>query len=204
MIGVIDYGVGNVKAFLNVYERLGIKAKSITKIHDFENVTKLILPGVGAFDHAMNELNKSGLRNMLENSVCKKKIPILGICVGMQMLGNSSEEGHLPGLGWINGNVKKFNQNDITYKTRLPHMGWNTITPSVNNTLLKGFNENSRFYFLHSFFFDPNDIDVIIASTNYGKIFTSAINLENIFGVQFHPEKSHQTGVDLLRNFSLL
>lgn len=204
MIGVVDYGVGNVKAFLNVYERLNISSKRIKTNDDFDDITKIILPGVGAFDHAMIQLNESGLRIGLEKAVTHKKIPILGICVGMQMLANSSEEGSVPGLGWINGRVKKFNIEDIKYKTKLPHMGWNSITPKFSNSLLSNFNKNPFFYFLHSYYFECNDSSSVLATTSYGTEFSSAVCSENIYGVQFHPEKSHQNGVNLLKNFSLL
>lgn len=204
MIGIIDYGVGNVKAFLNVYERLSIPAKSVRVSSDFIGLTKLILPGVGAFDHAINSLNESGLRENLEEAVCKNKVPILGICVGMQMLADSSEEGKLPGLGWIKGTVKKFKTSSIPFVTKLPHMGWNTIKPIKSNQLLSGLDEFSRFYFLHSYYFECQDKISDLTSTVYGSEFTSAVNLNNVFGVQFHPEKSHSDGIKLLNNFYLL
>lgn len=204
MIGIIDYGVGNIKAFMNVYERLAVQAKIINSIDEFSGVTKIILPGVGAFDHAMKQLNESGLRNELEKFVIDLKTPVLGICVGMQMLAKSSEEGILPGLGWIDGVVKKFDVSSIPYKTRLPHMGWNSINSKYPNPLLNGINSESRFYFLHSFYFECLNEKDILTSTNYGIEFNSSINNNHIFGVQFHPEKSHQNGINLLMNFSQL
>tara|TARA_B100000767_G_scaffold271155_1_gene296213 strand:- start:307 stop:921 length:615 start_codon:yes stop_codon:yes gene_type:complete len=204
MIGIIDYGLGNIKAFLNVYNRLSISAKVIKVKNDFEDVSKIVLPGVGAFDHAMTKLNNSGLRDKLEMLVCSEKMPVLGICVGMQMLSNSSDEGDLPGLGWIDGKVEKFNINDIPYKTKLPHMGWNNVSLKNDNPLMKGLSENSKFYFLHSYFFSCRDKSNALTSSFYGKKFTSAVNHENVYGVQFHPEKSHHNGVTLLNNFSLL
>jgi len=204
MIGIIDYGLGNIKAFVNVYDRLSIPTKVIKSENDFEDVTKLILPGVGAFDHAMIKLNDSGLRDRLEKLVCMDKIPVLGICVGMQMLTKSSDEGNLPGLGWIDGKVKKFNTNDIQYKTKLPHMGWNNVVLIKENPLMKQLKDNPKFYFLHSYYFNCSDNSNVLSSTIYGKEFTSAVNNENVFGVQFHPEKSHQNGITLLNNFSLL
>jgi glutamine amidotransferase len=204
MIGIIDYGLGNIKAFLNVYERLGIEAKVINKPDEFEGINKIILPGVGAFDHAMTQLNESGLRFDLEKCVLDLKIPVLGICVGMQMLANSSEEGKLPGLGWIDGVVKKFDYESIPYKTRLPHMGWNSIHSFTSNSILYGIDPESRFYFLHSFYFECNKIQDVLTTTNYGIEFNSAVNNKHIYGVQFHPEKSHQNGINLLKNFSLL
>ena len=204
MIGIIDYGLGNIKAFLNVYNRLSISAKVIKVKNDFEGVSKIILPGVGAFDHAMTKLNNSGFRDKLEMLVCSEMTPVLGICVGMQILSNSSDEGGLSGLGWIDGKVEKFNINDIPYKTKLPHMGWNNVSLKNDNPLMKGLSENSKFYFLHSYFFSCRDKSNSLASSFYGKEFTSAVNHENVYGVQFHPEKSHHNGVTLLKNFSLL
>lgn len=204
MIGIIDYGLGNIKAFVNVYDRLSIPTKVIKSENDFEDVTKLILPGVGAFDHAMIKLNNSGLRDRLEKLVCMDKIPVLGICVGMQMLTKSSDEGNLPGLGWIDGKVEKFNTNDIQYKTKLPHMGWNNVVLKKENPLMKQLKDNPKFYFLHSYYFNCSDNSNVLSSTIYGKEFSSAVNNENVFGVQFHPEKSHQNGITLLNNFSLL
>ena len=204
MIGVIDYGLGNIKAFLNVYKKLNIPATKIKNKKDFEKISKVILPGVGSFDQAMNKLNNSGLRDELENKVLHHNIPILGICVGMQMLADSSEEGSLNGLGWINGNVKKFDITNIPYKTKIPHMGWNNIIPNESNLIMKGFNNDSKFYFLHSYYFECKNERNIISETHYGEKFSSAINKKNIFGVQFHPEKSHNNGVNLLKNFYYL
>ena len=204
MIGVIDYGLGNIKAFLNVYKKLNIPATKIKNKKDFEKISKVILPGVGSFDQAMNKLNNSGLRDELENKVLHHNIPILGICVGMQMLADSSEEGSLNGLGWINGNVKKFDITNIPYKTKIPHMGWNNIIPNESNLIMKGFNNDSKFYFLHSYYFECKNEKNIISETYYGEKFSSAINKKNIFGVQFHPEKSHNNGVNLLKNFYYL
>ena len=202
MIAIIDYGLGNLRAFINLYERLNIQVKVARIPDDLKEASKIILPGVGAFDHALMQLNRSGMRDELEKQVLLNKIPIVGICVGMQMLAKSSEEGKLPGLGWIDGIVKLFDASTIPYKTRLPHMGWNTISPVNGIPLLNGFNKESRFYFLHSYYFVCNNEQDVIATTEYGIVFASAVRKNNIFGIQFHPEKSHFNGIQLLNNFS--
>ncbi|MCB0751567.1 MAG: imidazole glycerol phosphate synthase subunit HisH [Ignavibacteriae bacterium] len=204
MIGIIDYGLGNIKAFANVYKNLDLDYQIIKNSEDLIKVSKIILPGVGSFDHAMNLLNNSGMRNTLDNLVLKEKIPVLGICVGLQILANGSEEGNLPGLGWIDAEVKKFDASTIPYKTRLPHMGWNIVEAQSDNYLLSSLNEKPRFYFLHSYYFKCNNSSDSISQTNYGSYFTSAVNKENIYGVQFHPEKSHHNGIQVLKNFAEL
>jgi glutamine amidotransferase len=204
MITIIDYGVGNINAFVNVYNRLDIPTRIANSAADLENVQKLILPGVGHFDHAMLELLNSGMLQKLNELVLFKKIPVLGICVGMQLMANSSEEGTQQGLGWIDASVKKFDEAKIDLVTRLPHMGWNDVIPAVSNPLFNGLEQESLFYFLHSYFFDCNDKNNVLATTDYGDTFTSAAYSQNIYGVQFHPEKSHKFGEKLLHNFAKL
>lgn len=192
---IIDYGIGNVKAFKNIYEKSNINVEIGKEKSQLENATHLILPGVGAFDWAMSQLNKSGLREILDRLVLERKIPILGVCVGMQMMASQSEEGILPGLNWIKGKVLKFNKNII-----LPHMGWNDIKVSTKSELFNNI-ENFEFYFLHSYYYQIEDNKNILATSEYGQVFNSVIYKENIFGTQFHPEKSHENGIKILKNF---
>lgn len=202
MIGIVGYGLGNVMAFTNFYKNKNIDSKIIHNSNDLDSsIDKLILPGVGSFDNAMKMFNKSGLREKIEKLVLLEKIPFLGVCVGMQVLGNYSEEGIEKGLGWIKGDIKKieFSNN----KLPLPHLGWNNIFSYKKCKLLEGV-ENSYFYFLHSFVFIEDNIDNKLAFFNYQNQYTCAINSENIYGVQFHPEKSHEAGSKLLINFSKL
>ncbi len=202
MIGLIDYGVGNINAFLNIFKKLNIEAGRVKTIEDFKNATKLILPGVGAFDDAMQRFNDSGLRDITQEAVLLKKIPTLGICVGMQMLADRSEEGSIEGLGWIKGEVKRFDPQSINQTTKFPHMGWNDVCPLNNNSLFSGIENGGRFYFLHSYYFQCAQESNILATTEYGLKFASAISHGHIFGIQCHPEKSHKIGVKLLQNFA--
>jgi glutamine amidotransferase len=202
MITIIDYGLGNIRAFENVYEKLNIPVSIAKTADDLINATKIILPGVGAFDYAMSQLNKSGMRETLDELVMKHQIPVIGICVGMQILANSSDEGASTGLGWLDATVKRFDVFALKSKTQLPHMGWNTIHPTSDNPLLENISDDSRFYFLHSYYFQCNNPNDTIATTEYGIQYTSAVNKKNIYGVQFHPEKSHQWGIQLLKNFA--
>lgn len=202
MITIINYGLGNIRAFVNVFDRLKIETKIAHSADDLKGSTKLILPGVGSFDYAMSQLNNSGMRDEIEKQVFNHNVLIMGICVGMQMLAKSSDEGKLPGLGWIDGNVKLFDASLIPYKTRLPHMGWNSIHPVKENILMKGFDDESRFYFLHSYYFECNEPQNVICTTNYGITYSSVVNKNNIYGIQFHPEKSHSNGIQLLNNFA--
>lgn len=204
MIVIIDYGLGNLNAFVNVFEKHDISVKIAKQVKDLEGATKIILPGVGAFDYAMTKLNESGMRSKLDELVCEKKIPVIGICVGMQILANSSEEGVLPGLGYIDGVVKKFDTSLLNQKTHLPHMGWNDIKPRKGEVLFKNIDEEPLFYFLHSYYFECNNSEDSIAIASYGEEFVCAVNHENVYGVQFHPEKSHHYGVQLLKNFAEL
>jgi glutamine amidotransferase len=204
MITIIDYGLGNIQAFRNVYKRLNLATKIAKVDDDLIDVERIILPGVGAFDYAMTLLNSSGMRERLEELVLKKRVPVLGVCVGMQMMGNKSDEGNLDGLKWIDAEILKFDSELIQQRTKLPHMGWNDVFSNSNHPLFKGLDQEAVFYFLHSYYFKSNSEDNIIATSEYGISFPSAVNHENIFGVQFHPEKSHKNGEILLSNFANL
>jgi glutamine amidotransferase len=204
MITLIDYGVGNIFAFQNVYKRLDIPTKIAKTTADLEDAQKLILPGVGAFDYAMAQLNNSGMRQKLDELVLDRKIPIIGICVGMQMMGNRSDEGTSEGLKWIDADILKFDESLILQRTKLPHMGWNDVSLKVEHPLFKGLQQEAIFYFLHSYYFKCNNTADSIAISDYGIPFTSAVNADNIYGIQFHPEKSHQYGEKLLHNFAKL
>jgi glutamine amidotransferase len=204
MITLIDYGVGNLFAFQNVYKRLDIPTRIAKTQDDLVGAKKLILPGVGSFDYAMGQLNASGMRRKLDELVLEKKIPIIGICVGMQIMGNRSDEGKFEGLKWIDSEILKFDESLIQHRTKLPHMGWNDVAPVKNHPLFVGLEKEAIFYFLHSFYFKCNNPKDSIADSDYGLSFTSAVNKDNIYGIQFHPEKSHQYGQKLLYNFAML
>jgi imidazole glycerol-phosphate synthase subunit HisH len=203
MIRIIDYGLGNILAFQTMYKRLNIEVGIARSAADLQGATKLILPGVGAFDHAMELLNQSGMRAPLDELVLERKMPVLGICVGMQILARSSDEGRAAGLGWIDAHVKNFaalGQPDLL----LPHMGWNDVTPVTDSPLFGQLRDDARFYFLHSFFVHCEQAADVAASSKYGVEFSCAVHKGNIFGVQFHPEKSHHFGSRLLQNFAEL
>lgn len=202
MISIIDYGLGNIQAFINMYKRLGFDVCRATNSTELEGATKLVLPGVGAFDHAMELLNASGMRSKLDKLVFGEKIPVLGICVGMQILADCSDEGQLPGLGWIPGRVRSFKSDERSANLPLPHMGWNDVRPAEGGRLFEGLGPDARFYFLHSFYFECEDISHTAATANYGVEFSCAVSSGNVFGVQFHPEKSHHYGAQLLKNFA--
>jgi imidazole glycerol-phosphate synthase subunit HisH len=204
MIAIVDYGVGNILAFSNMFKRLNIEARVARSSDELAGADKIILPGVGAFDHAMELLESSGMRTMLDSLVLDKKVPVLGICVGMQMLAKSSDEGKLPGLGWIDGHVRGFAGQPEAAKLPLPHMGWNDVNPRSGEQLFSQMENDARFYFLHSFFFECTSPASVSATASYGIDFSCAVHADNVHGVQFHPEKSHHWGARLLQNFSEL
>jgi imidazole glycerol-phosphate synthase subunit HisH len=204
MIRIVDYGVGNIQAFLNVFKTLNVPAATARDGAELADATKIILPGVGSFDHAMECLDESGIRPSLEKRVQQDRVPVLGVCVGMQMLARSSDEGKRPGLGWIDGRVRAFTQWEPAADHPVPHMGWNDVRPVSDHPLFADLDADSRFYFLHSFFFENLRPEDSLAVSQYGGQFSCAVHRENVFGVQFHPEKSHHFGTRLLKNFATL
>jgi len=202
VISIFDYGVGNIQAIANIYKRLNIPVRVARTAEELAKAERLILPGVGSFDWAMARLNSSGMRGVLDNLVLSKGRPVLGICVGMQMMAKRSDEGSVEGLGWIDAEVKKFDRAAQSDRAYLPHMGWNDVEPRSQGGLFRDIGRTGRFYFLHSYYFAPKDQNMIHAVTDYCGAFASSVRAGNIYGVQFHPEKSHQWGIQLLKNFA--
>ena len=202
MITIIDYGIGNLGSVLNMLKRIGVEGEVKSDLESIKDASKLILPGVGAFDTAMKKINKSNLTNVLKLKALEEKIPIMGICLGMQLLMNLSEEGIEPGLGLIDGEVKKFSFENSSLK--VPHMGWNYVHMSKkDDPIIKGLDQ-SKFYFVHSYYVKVKDDNNSLLKTNYGIKFDSGVRKDNIFGFQFHPEKSHKFGMKLFENFVAL
>jgi glutamine amidotransferase len=201
-IVILDYGLGNLGSVYNMLKHIDVISE-ISKDHAvIEEADKLILPGVGSFDHGMQNIHESKLEELLNFKVKEQKVPVLGICLGMQLLGNGSEEGDLKGLGWIDASCKKFQFDDPALK--IPHMGWNYVYESKNHTILNDFGDNPKFYFVHSYYMKcSNPVDELL-KCNYGFDFTCAVQKDNIFGFQFHPEKSHKYGMQLFKNFAAI
>ena len=202
MITIVDYGVGNVQALANIYKRLEIPCVLAKTAAELAGASHVILPGVGAFDWAMERLQASGMRETLDDLVQVQNKPTLGICVGMQMMAKGSDEGLLPGLGWFDARVKRFDEAKIQSRTHLPHMGWNDVEPVRTDGLMTGLADGARFYFLHSYYFAPNDPADVLATSIYGGRFACVVQRSTIYGAQFHPEKSHGWGIQLLKNFA--
>lgn len=202
MICIIDYGSGNIGALMNIFKQQKIPHFLSGNPTEFRTADQFLLPGVGAFDPTMMQLRSSGIIDALTEEVQGKGKAVLGICVGMHLLAESSDEGELPGLGWIKGKVRKIDTSLLKQPPHLPHMGWNSLEMRSHNPLFEEVDLNRGYYFLHSYFFDAADPDDIIATVQYGASFPCAVARANVFGVQFHPEKSHDNGVRLLQNFT--
>jgi len=203
MITIVDYGMGNLGSIKNMFKYIGVEAHIESDIDKIKNASKILLPGVGSFDTAIRKINEGELREVLDEKALKEQVPILGICLGMQLLTDSSEEGTLSGLGWIPAETKNF-KGIIDHTLKVPHMGWNLVKESNSSALSEGFNEfeEVRFYFVHSYFVQVKNREHSILTTDYGIEFDSAIQKDNIYGAQFHPEKSHKFGMKLFENFA--
>lgn len=201
MIVIVDYGMGNLGAILNILKRIGVKALISSSPDEIEKADKLILPGVGAFDTGMLQLQALNIIDLLNDKVLIRKTPTLGVCLGMQLLSKRSEEGVQAGLGWIDGEAIRFHFDSNPTNLKIPHMGWNTVNIQQENVLFKGLEQEARFYFVHSYHVVCKHMEDKLTMTEYGYSFVSAVQCENIMGVQFHPEKSHKFGMQLYKNF---
>lgn len=199
-IVIIDYGLGNLNSIENMINRAGGKAEICKSPSDLHKATKIILPGVGAFDHGITGLQNGQWIEALNEVVLHNHTPILGICLGMQLMCNQSEEGKLPGLGWIDSEVRRF-EFPLGSALKVPHMGWNTVSIKTPNALIKAEDSEQRFYFVHSYHVVCKNSQNVVATTNHGHEIVAAFNRDNIYGVQFHPEKSHRFGMTLIKNF---
>ena len=204
MIGIINYGSGNIAALMNIFKQRKISYCLCSTPQELAAADRFLLPGVGAFDPTMRQLTQSGITDALRIEVFDKRKPVLGICVGMHLLADASDEGNLPGLGWIKGQVRKINHHKLSTLPHLPHMGWNSVNLHGYSPLLDGIDAAQGFYFLHSYYLDSASPDDKSATVNYGDELTCAVERDIVFGVQFHPEKSHSNGVRLLQNFAKL
>lgn len=202
VITIVDYGTGNLKSITNMLARIGISSQLASTPQQLAEATKILLPGVGAFDAGMRALLERGLLDALDERVTVARVPVLGICLGMQLLAESSEEGELPGLGWIPGRSQRFVFAPLTPPLKVPHMGWNVVTPKRPSLLLDAVPLPRRFYFVHSYHLVCTHVEDILATTSYGITFTAAVAHENILGLQFHPEKSHKYGMAVLKAFA--
>ena len=200
MITIIDYSIGNLASVANMFKHLGVECEITSDVERIGRAEKIVLPGNGAFDACMQGLRSSGLIPLLEERVLHQKTPLLGICVGAQMLGHSSAEGSEPGLGWIDMTVKRLpSLPDL----RIPHMGWCEVKRSApTHLLLQELDNDARFYFVHSYYMEPANLQDVLLTANYGLNFAAAVCVENMIGVQFHPEKSHRFGKQLLKRFA--
>ncbi len=200
MIAIVDYGMGNLGSIRNMLSRIGVESTVTSDPNVICLAEKIILPGVGAFDAGMECINRSGLRAVLDERVLADKVPVLGLCLGMQLMAQQSEEGRLKGLGWIEADVVRF--RFASNERKVPHMGWNTVTVVGSDPLAEGVGPESQFYFVHSYFARCRAEESVLFRTYYGEAFASGFVRSNIRGVQFHPEKSHRHGMRLLRSFA--
>lgn len=203
MITIINYGMGNLGSVQNMFKRIGVQSEICGDPEGIAKATKLLLPGVGAFDAAMERIDESGLTDILNKKVLEEKVPTLGICLGMQLMTKSSEEGVLPGLGWLPAKSYKFNFPEDS-KLKVPHMGWNRVYIKKESPLIKDLPEEPRFYFVHSYYIKCENDEDVLTTTPYGTDFDSIVQRGNVYGAQFHPEKSHKFGMKLLENFAKL
>jgi glutamine amidotransferase len=201
MICIIDYGAGNIGSISNMLRKIGTANTITSNIGEIEKAEKLILPGVGHFDYGMQKLKESKLVDVLDYKVKEEKVPILGICLGAQLMTNRSEEGTSEGLGWFEAEVKKFSFLPGEPALRVPHMGWNFVRIQKQTPLTKDLPDEPRYYFVHSYYLHPHNLSDIMLTTVYGNEFASALSNGNIFAVQFHPEKSHKYGLKIFQNF---
>lgn len=201
MIVVVDYGMGNIGSIVNMIKKAGGETTVTSNPEIVGKAKKLIIPGVGAFDHGMKNLNELGLTEVLNKKVLEEKIPVLGICLGMQLMAKSSEEGVLPGLGWVDAVCKKFSFTEQNNKLKIPHMGWNEVMIKKHDGIFRNTEDDASFYFVHSYYVECSNTEDIAATTGYGFEFTSGLQHQNIFATQFHPEKSHKYGLLLMKNF---
>lgn len=204
MITIVDYGMGNLGSILNMLKKVGVKARVSSSRTEISSAEKLILPGVGAFDPAMRRLRESGIGDLLDEMVLGREVPALGLCLGMQLMTERSEEGTLPGLGWIKGGTRRFRFSPAASALKVPHMGWNTVATNSAKSLVAGLYDPSRFYFVHSYHVELADPADAAAWTHYGYDFVSILQKGHIMGTQFHPEKSHKFGMRLLATFAEL
>ncbi len=201
MITIIDYGLGNLSSIKKMVKKVGGTSIITSDLDQIKNANKLLLPGVGSFDKGIENLNKVGFVEVLGEKVLEEKTPILGICLGMQLLTNHSEEGNVDGLGWIDAKTVRFDRSKIDASLKVPHMGWTDIRVKSTDRLFAGDKSDVRYYFVHSYHVVCNDEKDIMCTANYGYEYTCGIRKGNIMGVQFHPEKSHRLGMQLMRNF---
>ena len=201
MTVIIDYDCGNLRSIANMLKKIGAKATISRQKEDIERAERLILPGVGAFDYGMSKLQEFQLCDLLTHRAMRDRIPILGICLGMQLMTQGSAEGTLPGLGWFDGACVRFGSDNDTFKERIPHMGWNSVLPTRQTALLSDSYAEHRFYFVHSYHFVPSCAQDSLGETHYAYNFTSLMQKDNLTGAQFHPEKSHKFGQAFLANW---